>query len=137
MKALLKPFGAPPKDTDDGGNDEDDTEGGPEMIPDVEDVEDDIEDEEEDRDEVDEDLGVDDGDEEEDPFDALDEEERKKLLENTLAVRATLNKVFTFFLTNFSSPYSHLFSKDPKNFFFNHPLNNQSPSRLAQGLQQS
>ena len=83
------------------------------MIPDVEDVEDDIEDEEEDQDEVDEDLGVDDGDEEEDPFDALDEEECKKLLENTLAVCAMLNKVFTFFLTNFLSPYSHLFSKDP------------------------
>lgn len=125
MKALLKPFGAPPKDIDDSGNNEDDTEGDLEMMPDLEDVEDDIEDEDEDRDEADEEgLGVDDRDEEEDPFDALDEEECKKLLENTLAVRATLNKVFTFFFTNFSSPYSHLFSKDPKNFLCNHQLNN-------------
>ena len=87
------------------------------MILDVEDVEDDIEGEEEDWDEVDEDLGVDDGDEEEDPFDALDEEECKKLLENTFTVCATLNKVFTFFITNFLLSYSHLFSKDPKNSF--------------------
>ena len=48
MKALLKPFGAPPKDIDDSGNNEDDTEGDPEMMSDLEDVEDDIEDEDED-----------------------------------------------------------------------------------------
>jgi hypothetical protein len=125
VKALLKPSGAPPKDTDDSGNDEEDNEGGPEMMPDLEDVEDDIEDEDEDWDEADDEgLGVKDGDEEEDPFDELDEEERKKLLENTLAVRSTLNKVLTCFFTNFSSFYSHLFSKDPKTFFCNHPLDN-------------
>jgi hypothetical protein len=134
VKALLKPFGAPPKDTDDNGNDEE-NDGGPEI---VEEVEDDIEDEDEDRDVADDEgQGVEDGDEEEDPFDALDEEERTKLLENTLAVRSTLNKVFTCFLTNFSSFYSHLFSKDPKTFFCNHPLDNKSPSRLAQGLHRS
>lgn len=122
MKALLKPFGAPSKDTDDSVNDEEDNEGGPEMMPDLEDVED-IEDEDEDLDVAD-DEGVEDGDEEEDPFDVLDEGARKKLLENTLAVRSTLNKVFTCFFTNFSSFYSHLFSKDPKTFFCNHPLDN-------------
>ena len=74
----------------------------------------------------DEGLGVEDGDdEEEDPFDLLDEEERKRLLEDTLAVHSTLNKVFTlFFFTNFSLFYSCLFFKDLKIFFCNHSLNN-------------
>jgi hypothetical protein len=124
VKALLKPFGAPPKDTDDSGNDEEDNEGDPEM-PDLEDVEGDIEDEDEDRDEADDEgQGVKDGDEEEDPFDVLNEEERKQLLENTLAVRSTLNKVLTRFFTNFSLFYSQLFSKDSKTIFCNHPLDN-------------
>ena len=35
VKALLKPFGALPEDTNDSGNDEDDTEGVPERILDV------------------------------------------------------------------------------------------------------
>jgi hypothetical protein len=52
VKALLKPFGAPPKDTDDSGNDEEDNEGDLEM-PDLEDAEGDIKDEDEDRDEAD------------------------------------------------------------------------------------
>ena len=73
----------------------------------------------------DEGLGVEDGDdEEEDPFDLLDEEERKRLLEDTLAVRSTLNKVFTLFFTNCSLFYSCLFFKDLKIFFCNHSLNN-------------
>ena len=80
------------------------------MMPDLEGLEDDIEDEDEDRDEADEEcLGVDDRDEEEDPFDALDEEEHKKLLENMLAVHATLNKVFTFFLL-ISRCLTHIYS---------------------------
>ena len=80
------------------------------MMPDLEDVEDDIEDEDEDRDEADEEgLGVDDRDEEEDPFDALDEEECKKLLENMLAMHTTLNKAFTFFLL-ISHRLTHIYS---------------------------
>ena len=92
---LSQPFNTPSKDNDDSssvdkdpedceitmpGNDDDDESG----------VEND---EDGDGDEA-EDEGDEDGDEEEDPLDVLDEEERKKLLENTLAVRTRLSKVY-------------------------------------------
>ena len=100
VKALLKAFGAPPKDTDDNGNNDKDNEGGLEFLS-LEDCKDDIKDEDEDEDDADDEgprVDCEDGDEEEDLFDALDEEEHKKLEEDTLAVRSTLNKVCTFFL---------------------------------------
>ena len=141
MKALLKPFGAPQKDADDSGDNDEDNEGGVEMsLEDLEDGNSDVEDEDQDQDEADDDrLGVENGDEdsEEDPFDLLDEEERKQLLEDTLAVRSTLNKVFACFFTNFSLFYSHLFSKDSKTCFCYHPLDDKSPSCMAQGLHRS
>lgn len=94
-KALLKPFNALPTDTNDNGNDEEDPTGCPETIP--EDCEDCESDDENDGDleELEDDK---DGDSDEaDSLDVLDEEERKKLLEDTLAVRTTLNKVYTYF----------------------------------------
>ena len=95
-KALLKPFNAPaPKDNDDSISVEED----PQDIemPGLENNEDDdsgVEnDEDEDGDDA-EDAGDEDQDEEEDALDLLDEEERKNLLEDTLAVRTTLSKVY-------------------------------------------
>jgi len=83
-KALLKPFSASPKDTDaTDGNSDEDGEGGVEPFD--EDGDDDVE----------EDEPTDDEEEEEDPFETLDEEDRERLLEDTAAVRATLNKVLT------------------------------------------
>ena len=49
-----------------------------------------------------------DGEEDEDLLDALNEEDREQLLENTVAVRTTLNKVCTV-ISCFFSIYSHLF----------------------------
>ena len=45
---------------------------------------------------------VDNNDNEEDPLDMLDEEDREQLLENTVAVRTTLNKVCTVISCVFS-----------------------------------
>jgi hypothetical protein len=91
--------------TDDSSNlnDEEDPEGTLEM-PELEDLEDGEGDVENDEvgDEA-EDEGV------EDPFDVLDEEECNKLLEDTLAVRTTLNKVCTY-ISSFLSLCSRLIS---------------------------
>ena len=112
VKALLKPFGASPKDTDDSGNDDEDNEGGSEMFSeDLEDGKGDVEDEDQDQDVADDEgLGVEDVDEEEDPFGLLDEEECKQLLEDTLAVCSTLNKVFTHFFLLISCHFTHIYS---------------------------
>ena len=87
-KALLKPFSASPKDNNESNNDDEDLEEGPEIH--YEDPEDDRSDdngndEQEEEEEEEE--------EEEDPLDELDEEAREQLLEDTVAVRMTLNKV--------------------------------------------
>lgn len=91
-KALLRPFSALSKDNDDRSNEDEDAgpEGGSEMILDNEDGESDIEPEDEDNE-----VAEAQADDEEDPLDVLDEEGRKKLMEDTLAVRTTLNKVCT------------------------------------------
>jgi len=80
VKALLKPFSASPKDNNESNNDDEDLEEGPEIH--YEDPEDDRSNDN-DNDEQ----------EEEDPLDELDEEAREQLLEDTVAVRTTLNKV--------------------------------------------
>jgi hypothetical protein len=73
---------------------------------------------------------VDDNDSEEDPLDVLDEGDRSQLLENTVAVRTTLNKVCAV-ISFFLSIYSHLISLDSKTIFCNYPLNNYCPSCMA------
>ena len=93
-KALLKPFCASPKnDNDTEGNGDEDGEGGVEPID--EDSDDDVE----------EDEPSDDEEEEEDPFEKLNEVDREQLLEDTAAVRATLNKVLTAVAVVFCSNY--------------------------------
>jgi hypothetical protein len=87
-KALLKPFSTPTKDIDDSSTDDEDLKGDLKMIEDDEDSGSDAENNEDE--DSDEDSDVDDV---EDPLDVLDEEHRKKLLEDTLAVRTTLDKV--------------------------------------------
>jgi flagellar motor protein MotB len=103
-KALLKPFntGTSPKDNDNGSSrdDDEDPEGGTEIpFDNYEDNESDNQngDEDEADDEADED-----GDEEDDPLDMLDEEELNMLLEDTLTVRTTLNKVYIYISTSLS-----------------------------------
>ena len=83
-KALLKPFSASPKDDDitEGGNDDEDTEDGIGLI-----------DEGGDEEQEEEDEPTEDEEDKEDPFEMLDEVDREQLLEDTAAVRATLNKV--------------------------------------------
>lgn len=90
-RALLKPFNMVAR------QDEDSTSSGEEVVNvdaefDDMDISDDTTDEEEDEVE-DEDAVDDDCEEEDDPFDALDEESRNKLLEDTATVRTTLSKV--------------------------------------------
>lgn len=88
-KALLKPFSSVASaDKDDPSNDNDsdvDEDDGMPMLQAID---------EEDEDSYDSEDDEDDEDEEEDPLDALDEEERKHLMQNTTAVRNTLNKVY-------------------------------------------
>jgi hypothetical protein len=55
-----------------------------------------------------EDIDDNDGEEDEDLLDVLNEEDREQLLENTVVVRTTLNKVCTI-ISCFFSIYSHLF----------------------------
>jgi hypothetical protein len=83
-KALLKPFSASPKDDDttEGGNDDDNAEVGVKPINEGGDYDE----EDEGGDEL-----MDDGDDE-DPFEMLGEVDREKLMENTAAVHAMLNK---------------------------------------------
>ncbi|KIL63555.1 hypothetical protein M378DRAFT_79529 [Amanita muscaria Koide BX008] len=91
-KALLKPFDASPKDNDDldkhSGNDDEDFEEGHEMV--YEDPEDSANDDDNDNEEDSEEAEE---VEAEDPLDVLDEQARGQLLEDTVAVRATLNKI--------------------------------------------
>ena len=125
-KALLKPFSALAKDADDCSNDDD--EGSLEVIfEDHEDSKSDVEDNEDGDDKEDED------EDEEDPLDVLDEEDRNKLLEDTLAVCTMLNKV-CIDISSFLSPYSHLISLDSKIIFCNHPFNYSCSSCMAQDL---
>ena len=91
-KALLKPFSNSPKDDDtiECGNDDEDAELGVEPIDEGGDDDNDGEDGD--------DATDDDEDDEDDPFEMLDEVEREQLLENTTAVRVTLNKVWIVIL---------------------------------------
>ena len=82
-KALLKPFSASPKDNNESNNDDEDLEEGPEIH---------YEDPEDDR-STDNNNNNNKQEEEEDPLDELDEEACEQLLEDTVAVRTTLNKV--------------------------------------------
>jgi hypothetical protein len=84
-KALLKPFNNLLKDDDTpecGNNDED---------AGVEPIDEGSDDDEEDGEGGDD--PTDDDDDDDDPFEKLGEADREQLLENTAAVRATLNKV--------------------------------------------
>jgi hypothetical protein len=87
-KALLRPFSNSAEDGDatECGNDAD---VGAELIDEDGDYDEDSEGEDE---------GEAMNDDEEDPFESLDEVDREELLENTAAVRSTLNKVGLIFL---------------------------------------
>ena len=86
-KALLKPFSNSPKDDDttECGNDDEDAG--------VEPIDKGSDDDEEDGEGGDDPTDDDDDDDDDDPFEMLDEVDREQLLENTAAVRTTLNKV--------------------------------------------
>jgi hypothetical protein len=81
-KALLKPFSASPKDNNESNNDDEDLEEGPEIH---------YEDPEDDRSNNNDNDNKE--EEEEDPLDELDEEAHEQLLEDTVVVHTTLNKV--------------------------------------------
>lgn len=88
-RALLKPFNTPAREDDDGASSGDQVDN---VEDDIDDVFTDEDSDEEDEDAV-EDAEIDDYEEEEDPFEALDDESKDQLLGNTAAVRTTLSKV--------------------------------------------